>query len=252
MANKDRYLTIAQAAEFLNVSKTSLRRWTNKGALQCYRIGSRNERRFLIDDLMAFMPASTTRENLPQQSRQTVSQRELPGHLCTQYSSLEEQWALLKPHFLSHLDEGTRIVYLYDDNKSHIHAWLSEEGLDTALLQAAGTLRLIPAAQSYLKDGHFDTQRMLDFWDQVITAARRDGVKRLLLTGEMAWSTRGALGSGELIRYEAALDEILRPNPWITVVCQYDLSAFSAEVVFQSLCTHPSVQLRHGMVAGLG
>lgn len=246
------YLTIAQAAEFLNVSKTSLRRWTNKNALKCYRIGSRNERRFLLEDLKAFMPASSPEPSgMAGESHEAGCSEEAHGHLCTQYVGREEQWALLRPHFLSHLTDDARIVYLYDESKTHIGEWLANENLDIGLLKAAGTLRLVPAAESYLKDGHFDSRRMLDFWTHVIAAAERDGIKRLLLSGEMAWSTRGAPGSEALVPYENELDDLLRDYPWVTTVCQYDLSAFSAETMFRALCTHPLVQLKSGLVPGL-
>jgi excisionase family DNA binding protein len=46
MSEKQRFLTIAEAAEFLHVSETSLRRWTNSGKLRSFRVGGRNERRF--------------------------------------------------------------------------------------------------------------------------------------------------------------------------------------------------------------
>src|SRR5207244_2512321 len=39
-------LDIREAAGFLRVSETSLRRWTNAGQLPCLRIGGRRERRF--------------------------------------------------------------------------------------------------------------------------------------------------------------------------------------------------------------
>ena len=55
MPEKQRFLTITEAAEFLQVSETSLRRWTNNGTLRCFRVGGRNERRFLKEDLLAFM-----------------------------------------------------------------------------------------------------------------------------------------------------------------------------------------------------
>ena len=55
MSEKQRFLTIAEAAEFLQVSETSLRRWTNSGKLRCFRVGGRSERRFLKEDLLAFM-----------------------------------------------------------------------------------------------------------------------------------------------------------------------------------------------------
>jgi len=48
-------LDIREAAEFLRVSETSLRRWTNAGRLPCLRIGGRHERRFRRDDLLAFI-----------------------------------------------------------------------------------------------------------------------------------------------------------------------------------------------------
>ena len=245
-------LTIAQAAEFLNVSKTSLRRWTNSELLKCYRIGNRRERRFLVDDLIAFMPSSTPEAQLPEAEEKRATPKELRPHLCTQYASSTEQWSLVRPHLLSHLDESCRVVYLYDQTEQHLHEWLTEEQLDTGLLLAAGQLRLIPAAQSYLKDGHFDRNRMLDFWNEVILAASRDGVERLLLSGEMAWATRGAPGSEELLQYESEFDQVLHQHDWVTVVCQYDLRAFSAEVVFRSLCQHPTVQLEDGARAGLG
>ena len=48
-------LDIGEAADFLNVSEASLRRWTNDGLLPCLRIGRRRERRFRRADLLAFM-----------------------------------------------------------------------------------------------------------------------------------------------------------------------------------------------------
>ncbi|MFT4561172.1 MAG: excisionase family DNA binding protein, partial [Gammaproteobacteria bacterium] len=45
------WLTISQAAAFLNISKVTLRRWTNDGKLKCSRVGARQERRFLKSEL---------------------------------------------------------------------------------------------------------------------------------------------------------------------------------------------------------
>ena len=41
----DKLLTIEQAAQYLNVSKTTLRRWTKSGTLACMRVGAKGERR---------------------------------------------------------------------------------------------------------------------------------------------------------------------------------------------------------------
>src|SRR5690348_458674 len=50
-------LDIKQAARFLRVSETSLRRWTNTGRLACLRIGRKRERRFRRADLLALLEA---------------------------------------------------------------------------------------------------------------------------------------------------------------------------------------------------
>src|SRR5207245_2886205 len=46
-------LDIREAAAFLRVSETSLRRWTNAGRLPCLRIGGRRERRLVAAEYHA-------------------------------------------------------------------------------------------------------------------------------------------------------------------------------------------------------
>jgi excisionase family DNA binding protein len=47
----ERLFDIKDAAEFLNVSEMTIRRWTNSGKLKCYRVGGKRERRFHKSDL---------------------------------------------------------------------------------------------------------------------------------------------------------------------------------------------------------
>src|SRR5216684_1669598 len=54
-SDHDDLLDIKEAAQFLNVSETSLRRWTNSGRLACVRLGRKRERRFRRADLLAFL-----------------------------------------------------------------------------------------------------------------------------------------------------------------------------------------------------
>lgn len=254
MPDRKNFLTINEAAEFLKVSKTSLRRWTNKDYLKCYRIGHRNERRFLIDDLIAFMPPSAGRaEAAVDEDAPTAAPANLRSqhHLCTYFRNEDDQWALFKPHLLEHLRPNARTVYVYHGAAGWLEQRLKAENLDPQALRAQGILRLIPATAAYLQDDYFDTQRMLDFWAEIISANQRIGAERLLLTGEMGWALTDYPGTEQLISYEAALEEMLVDYPWVTVVCQYDLNAFPATSVFDSLCVHPGVQLAGRITPGL-
>lgn len=54
-------LNIKEAADVLNVSEMTLRRWTNAGSLHCYRIGGKRERRFRIQDLEDYLEKGSAR-----------------------------------------------------------------------------------------------------------------------------------------------------------------------------------------------
>ena len=60
----DALLTTAEVAELLNVHVNTVRRWSNKGILETYRIGSRGDRRLRQGDvdklLRKSQPAQTT------------------------------------------------------------------------------------------------------------------------------------------------------------------------------------------------
>ena len=60
----DALLTTAEAAELLNVHVNTVRRWSNRGVLETYRIGSRGDRRLRQGDvdklLRKSQPATTT------------------------------------------------------------------------------------------------------------------------------------------------------------------------------------------------
>ena len=51
----EKMMTNRQVAEFLQVSICSVRRWSDKGLLQFYRVGSRGDRRYHHDDVIRFM-----------------------------------------------------------------------------------------------------------------------------------------------------------------------------------------------------
>ena len=48
-------LTITEVSRLLNVHPNTLRRWSNKGIIKTYRIGSRADRRFWKDDIERFL-----------------------------------------------------------------------------------------------------------------------------------------------------------------------------------------------------
>lgn len=61
MTIQEPLMTIQEVAKFLNVTPTSIRRWTTEGQLKCYRIGNKKERRFEKKDVINFLKKETAR-----------------------------------------------------------------------------------------------------------------------------------------------------------------------------------------------
>ena len=254
MLEQQRFLTISEAAEFLHVSEISLRRWTNSGKLRCFRVGGRNERRFLVEDLIAFMPSEDT------QPEQQVGEAKAEDdttidyterHISLFFRDAEEQWKLLRPYIVDHLNAGAPVIYLQHSTSSEqLMQRLHAEGLPLDKLIARGLLRVLPPSQTYLLPGRFDAQRMLDFIETAIQAGLEAGHKRVLMTGEMTWSLQGTPGAEEMAAYEEKLNPLVDKYPAVTIVCQYDLKRFGGDVILDALLTHPSILVSSGRAPG--
>ncbi len=65
-------LTASDVARLLNLHISTVRRWTDKGILNGYRIGSRGDRRYRQGDILSFLDSHTTEYILNEMSRQNI------------------------------------------------------------------------------------------------------------------------------------------------------------------------------------
>jgi excisionase family DNA binding protein len=107
-------LTLDEAATYLAVSKTTLRRWTNEGRLACHRVGPRNERRFDADVLDLFVASGVS--ETPDLRAPTITglsggakeaEADLASrHICLFVGRHAERWEAFRPFFLKHYYAG--------------------------------------------------------------------------------------------------------------------------------------------------
>lgn len=161
-------------------------------------------------------------------------------HICAFFHSREEQNKVLMPFFKEGLERGEKLFHIVDArlHDEHIRA-CSEAGIDTESAQETGQLEVCHWEDAYLKDGHFDGDRMIDTLRDVFESNRaRYGLCRLM--GDMEWALESVPGVTDIIEYETKLNYVLPdyPDP---VVCVYDLNKHSGSVVMDILRTHPLV-----------
>ena len=57
-------LTASDVARLLTLHVNTVRRWTDKGVINAYRIGSRGDRRYRQEDIISFLAGHST-EHIP-------------------------------------------------------------------------------------------------------------------------------------------------------------------------------------------
>jgi excisionase family DNA binding protein len=254
----ERLLTLDEAADYLSVSKTSLRRWTNEGRLACVRVGRRGERRFRLGDIKRFLEPSADRHGPgqrhardPRHVLDSAAAQGVPRHVCLHYRDRDELWRLFRHYVVDHLRRDAPLVYIHEEGaRADVHGRLRGEGFDPADLAARGLLRLLVPSEAYLRTGSFSAPRMVDFVESAILDRRALGHTSMLISGDMSWQLTGADGVDEMIPYEAALNGLLARYPDVSIVCNYDLLRLRGDVHMGALCSHPHAHLPDRMALG--
>ncbi len=55
MTIQEPLMTVNDVAQFLKVTPTTVRRWTDTKQLKCYRVGNKKERRFDKKDVLSYL-----------------------------------------------------------------------------------------------------------------------------------------------------------------------------------------------------
>ncbi len=165
-----------------------------------------------------------------------------PGdHICAFYPSLEERDNILVPYIREGLAAGDKCICVIDGP--------DVAGLEDAFgappdesTEGPRQLEMRRSEDTYLSEGKFSTDAMLEFWDIAVGGALEHGFEFSRAAGEMTWALRHMPGVEDLIVYEAQLNRFLPKYPQV-IMCLYELGRFSGEVLVDVLKTHPKVLL---------
>lgn len=241
MTNPDALLEIKQAAEFLAVSETSLRRWTSAGRLACVRIGSRGDRRFRRSDLLAFLrgqgaplPAGADEGLDASRILQQAGPLFSHVHACAFYTSPEEQARQAAAFFADGLREGSRCFHV-GESAAHDAVSSRVEGLRVLDGSDLGRSHAALACSSYAND----SSSQIRYWQTALAEAVGSGCHGLRVAGDVSSAPFASAATfEEVLTYEVEYDRnVALPFPVVTL-CQYDVRRLSAAQALQLLALH--------------
>jgi len=235
VTDREPLLDIKEAARFLHVSETSLRRWTNAGRLSCVRVGRRRERRFHRADLLAFLEHQVA-----------------PSRSADHYTSIQGVPVVEGSHFAAlYGTDGGRVRqaagFLADGLGAGSVCYLVakpqvQKAIKAELTGANRSLQQeIDAGRLVCREYKASVRAQLDYWETQFGAALRGGARSLRLVGDVTstcsrWQTVEAA-----VEYEVGYEQLIARRFPVVTLCQYDARKLSGVDLLAVLkCHHDS------------
>jgi hypothetical protein len=162
-------------------------------------------------------------------------------HVCAFFNSDEEKYRVLLPFIKDGFDCGDKAVHVVNPDQHHDHLQrLAAAGIDPAAAQNRGQLELRTNTEAYLRDGHFDQDRMLEVFEQLASGNAPGGFPLSRIVCQMDWAADNQPRIDNLIEFESRVNDV-----WChhddAVICVYDLAKFGGATVVDIMRTHQMI-----------
>lgn len=162
-------------------------------------------------------------------------------HVCAFFSTKEEEYRVLLPFIKEGFERGERAFHVVDPGHRMSHMQrLCEAGIEAEEAERRGQLEVRRWEEAYLRDGHFQQERMIELIQEVLKQGKAQGFPLTRLVANMEWALEDRPGVNDIVEYESRLNYVL-PKYDDVVICTYDLAKFDATVVMDIMRTHPMV-----------
>ena len=147
-------------------------------------------------------------------SRETVrlagSTLDRARHVCAFFHTKDEEYEVLLPFIKDGFLEGHKAFHVVDPaHHSEHRRRLQDAGIEVATAQATGQLEVRRWEEAYLRDGHFDQNRMLALIEEVLRQGKADAFPLTRLVANMEWALEDRPGVHDIVEYETRLNYVL-------------------------------------------
>jgi hypothetical protein len=131
-------------------------------------------------------------------------------HVCAFFHSHDEEYGVLLPFMKEGIDRAEKAFHIVDPERRADHRRrLASAGIDVDTTERSGQLELRNWADAYLRDGHFDQDRMLALIQEVLDGGSQQGFALTRLVAQMEWALEDRPGVDDLVEYETRLNYVL-------------------------------------------
>jgi hypothetical protein len=131
-------------------------------------------------------------------------------HVCAFFHNPEEEYRVLLPFISEGILRREKAFHIVGPHEKSDHEQrLGSAGIDVERAKQDGQLDVKLWQDAYLRDGHFDQQRMLALIEEVLQSGKKEGYPLTRLVAHMEWALEDRPGVNDLVEYETRLNYIL-------------------------------------------
>jgi PAS domain S-box-containing protein len=166
-------------------------------------------------------------------------------HFCLFYQTKEDLTDMLIPYFKAGLENNEFCLWIIP-NLSEVEE--AKEALrrivpDFCVYLEKGQIEIIPYTHWYVKEGVFDSQRVLNGWLEKLNNALESGYDGMRIIGDASWLEKSCWNN--LVNYEEDIDRIIN-NCQIIALCTYPLDRFNATETIDVVINHQFALIKRG------
>jgi len=164
-------------------------------------------------------------------------------HVCTLFTTPEEQLAAAVEYLKAGLSRGERCLYVCcEHGVAAFRRALRQAGIDVAAEERRGALVLLTKFDGHLKGGSFDPEKMISVLHAAVEDALKEGFAGLCAAGDMSWLLDEAPGSEKIAEYEARLNHFYKTHRALGL-CQYNRNKLPDAALDNGIATHPYIRM---------
>jgi hypothetical protein len=162
-------------------------------------------------------------------------------HVCAFFNSDEEEYRVLLPFIKEGFACGNKAVHVVNPDRRHDHLErLAAVGIDSLAAEQSGQFDLRTNTETYLRDGRFDQDRMLEVFEQLACDNALTGFPLSRIVCHMDWAAAGRSHVDDLVEFESRVNDVWSRHDDV-VICVYDLAQFGGDTVIDIMRTHPMI-----------
>jgi hypothetical protein len=131
-------------------------------------------------------------------------------HVCAFFHSKDEEYGVLLPFIKEGFELGDKAFHIVkEEHRPEHRRRLQQAGVAVDDAEGNGQLEVRRWEDAYLRDGHFDQNRMLALIEEVLQDGTAQGWPLTRLVANMEWALEDRPGVEDIVEYETRLNFVL-------------------------------------------